>query len=493
MLLYSILQKEKNNLNFLGNSNENIELAMKTITEFKKHNIAPENINKAVLDIEDEKLKLKLEDINKIYTEYEANIIEKYIDEEDILTKLDKNLDESKIFDNSYIYIDEFAGFTKQEYNIITKLMKKANQVTITLCIDSLENDSLPETDIFYPNKQVAEKILNCAKEANIKIEEPLKMEKVLKFENEELKHLEQNIYKVRYDIYEEDVNNINLFLATNPYSEIENVAKTIYKLVSRAEIKYSDISIITKNIDSVSSITKAIFSKYNIPIFIDEKDELSSNIFIKYILAILDIFAKSWAHEAVFNYIKSGFCDIDRNDIYMLENYCIKWGIKGTRWYKEEWKYGEGPKDKEFNDLRIQIVNPILQLKEKLGKTKTAKDISEAIYSFLEENGIYEKLNSKIKYLEEHNELQIADNYRKSLDIFFNVLDELVMLFGEEKISFEKYKELLKIGLLYKDLGTIPQALDQVILGDVDRSRTHKVKIAFIIDVNDRKLSKCK
>lgn len=486
MILYSILQKQKDNLNFLGNSNENIELAMKTITEFKKHNIIPKNIDEALLNIKDEKLKLKLEDINNIYTSYESTIAENYIDEEDVLTKLEKNLDESKIFENSYIYIDEFAGFTKQEYGIITKLMKKAKQITITLSIDSLENNLQPETDIFYPNKQVAEKIINCAKNAGIKIEEFIKMENVFKFKNEELKHLESNIYKVGYDIYEKNTNDIKLFLATNPYSELEQVAKTIYKLVSSGGIKYSDISIITKNIDSVSSITKAIFSKYNIPIFIDEKEELSNNIFIKYILAILDIFAKGWTHETVFNYIKTGFCDIDKNDIYMLENYCIKWGIKGSKWYKEEWKYGEGPENKEFNDLRKQVVQPVLNLKEKLGRTKTAKDISEAIYYFLEENGIYERLNNKISYLEEHHELQIAENYKKSLEIFFNVLDEIVLIFGQEKISFEKYKELLKIGLLHKDLGTIPQALDQVILGDVDRSKTHKVKIAFIIDVND-------
>ena len=70
--------------------------------------------------------------MQKIYIEYEKRIQNEYIDEDDKLTKLAKNLKQSEEFTNSYIYIDEFAGFTHQEYEIIRSLMRKTKKITIT-------------------------------------------------------------------------------------------------------------------------------------------------------------------------------------------------------------------------------------------------------------------------------------------------------------------------------------------------------------------------
>ena len=53
-----------------------------------------------------------------------------------------------------------------------------------------------------------------------------------------------------------------------------------------------------------------------------------------------LDIFSKNWSYEAVFDYIKLGLLDIEEEDIFLLENYCRKWGIKGSKWYDKSFNY---------------------------------------------------------------------------------------------------------------------------------------------------------
>ena len=65
-------------------------------------------------------------------------------------------------------------------------------------------------------------------------------------------------------------------------------------------------------------------------------------------------------------------------------------------------------------------------------------------------------------------------------------VLDEIVLVFGEEKITFDSYLRILKTGLGESKLGTIPMSQDEVTIGDVDRSRSHKVRAVFIIGLND-------
>ena len=106
-------------------------------------------------------------------------------------------------------------------------------------------------------------------------------------------------------------------------------MASKIVELVKEKKYRYKDISIITKNLDTYSNLCKAIFDEYDIPVFIDQKKDLSDNILVQYILAVLDIFSKNWSHEAVFNYIKTGFLQMEQEDIYELENFLYEMGNK--------------------------------------------------------------------------------------------------------------------------------------------------------------------
>ena len=471
MLIYSILEKVKKNLKFLNSSDDNIDIILKEITEFKKHNITTLNIEEENKKIENLELNQKLNEINLIYKTYEENIKNKFIDEEDILTKLAEKIPESKMFDNSIVYIDEFAGFTKQEYNIVEKILEKTKQVNITICADNLEENTNKESDIFYFNKQFAKLLTDCGQNVDKKQEESILLKNKYRFKNIELKHLEENIYNNSYNIFKNEPKNIKLFLASSPYTEIEKIAQEINKLVREEKYKYNEIAIITKNIENINNIAKAIFSKYNIPIFIDEKSEITENILIKYILSILEIYTTNWSTEAVFNYIKSDFLEINKNDIYKLEKYCQKMGINRNKWYKNNWKENE--------NLRKIIVEPLLKLKQEIDKEKSAKNISENIYKYLIKNNIEEKINKKINKIK--NE-EIKKEYKASLNILTDVLDEIVTFFKDEKITIQKYKEILKIGLKNKEFGKIPQNIDQIILGDIDRTRSHKVKAVFIL-----------
>lgn len=480
MIMYSILDKQKDKLQYIKNSSNNIDLGIQTIKDFKKNVIKYQDIEGLVESVDKPLLKAKLQDVNIIYSEYEKYIQEKFLDEEDKISKLATSLESSTMFDNSDIYIDEFSGFTKQEYQVIAKLLKKARKVRLAICLDELNEKN--KTDIFYFNKSAVEELIDIATECGVEVEKPIYLNKQYKLKNPEIKHLEQNLYAPTYAKYAGEVKNIKTILTLNPYEEIEYVAKNIIKLVRDEGYKYSDIAIIARNIDEVQSKVKAILGNNGIPVFIDNKEDLARSQFIKYILALLEILAKNWSQEAVISYIKSGFLKIDEDDIYKLENYVIKWGIQGSKWYKEDWEYEE----ENFNELREKIVLPILDLKAKLEGQKTATNISKAIYSFLDKNDIYTQIEEKIKKYEESGNILLSKNCKASLENLIEVLDEIIYIFEDQKMSFEKYREILKIGLSYKELGNIPEVIDQVILGDIERSRSHEIKIAFILGVND-------
>jgi ATP-dependent helicase/nuclease subunit B len=87
---------------------------------------------------------------------------------------------------------------------------------------------------------------------------------------------------------------------------------------------------------------------------------------------------------------------------------------------------------------------------------------------------------------LQKSNQIQLANEYIASWNLLIQVLDEIVLVFNDDKITFDKYREALKTGLQFTNLGTIPQAIDQIVMGDVERSRNNKIKIIFILGIND-------
>ena len=490
MLIYSILNKYKKEFQFLGKSDENIELGMRTITEFKKHGITIDCLKDEIDKTEDTYLKTKLSDMTLLYEQFEDKIANHYIDDTDLLTLLAIYLNEVDFIKNSIIYIDEFAGFTHQEYEVIKELIRLAKQVNITICVDNLNPAINPDTDIYYSNKITLYKLIDLVNDNGFKLEEPIFLDEQYRFKTQELKHLANNIYEVKSTKYEKNVENIQLFLAKNPYSEVENIAKEIKKLVRDKKLRYKDISIITKSIDTYSSLVRAIFSKYEIPVFIDEKRDLNQNIIIQYILSVLEILTKNFSNEAVFSYIKLGFCEIDQDEIFKLENYCTKWGIKQNKW-KKDFIYELDNENKKqeierLNELRKLIIEPLIELKENIQKDKTATNITKCLYKFIENQQIEEKIILKINELEEMGNIDLANEYKSSYKILIDIFDEIVLIFGEEKFTLDNYSKILKIGLKNSGLGKIPGTQDQVIFGDIDRSRSHKVQNVFIIGLND-------
>ena len=490
MLISHILNKYKKEFKFLGKSDENIDIGMSAVTELKKHGVTLEKLQEETQKTDDNYLKMKLEDINLLYQKFEETIQENYLEESDKLTLLSSKIEEIEWVKNSVIYIDEFSGFTYPEYMVIKQLVKYAKEVNITICIDEYSNYSNPDTDIFYTNKQTLEKLISNVKEENLKIEKPIYLQEPKKFKTEELIQLEKNLSGNISTKYTKDVENIKLLLAKNQYTEIEHVAKEITKLIRDKKFRYRDISIITKSIANYSNLIRAIFSQYDIPVFIDEKRELNQNIIIQYLISIFDVIQKNFSAEAVFNYLKTGFSDIELEDIYKLENYCTKWGIKQNKWKKDFTYEMQDETKKEqivyLNELRKKIILPLLKLKDDIQKEKTAKNITKVVYQFIQDNNIEKKIQEKQKELTEKGLIDLSNEYKESYQIIIEILDEIVTIMQDTPMTIDQYYQMITVGLKNSGLGKIPGTQDQVIVGDVERSRSHKVKTIFIIGMND-------
>ncbi|MBP3463622.1 MAG: helicase-exonuclease AddAB subunit AddB [Clostridia bacterium] len=486
MIIYDAIDSLKRNMYFLSGADKNLELASRMITEFKKHGVKADNLSNVSEKIDDKYLQLKIEDSKKILEKYQERIEENYIDESDSLEILADNIEMSNLFNDAVFYIDEFAGFTPNEYHVIDKLCTIASEITVTICTDSLENVENIDENLFYFNNLTAEKLLEIAKKNGCFIDR-IKLGDSKRFNSEELLCLEKNIYRINEEKFNKQTSDISLFIAKNPESEVKNVAQEILKLVKNDKYRFKDIAVVCANIDNYSSDIKACFEKYGIPVFIDEKKDINNNILMKYIVSLLNIFTTNFSYEAMFSYIKCGILNISEDDIFTLENYINKWGIKGNKWYKEDFSFEEKNDIQDrMNIVRRRIIEPVLEFRKNLLKEKTAVEICESLYTFIEKNNIQENILNKAKVFEENGNIDVAEEYRNGIKLFFDVLDEIVLIFDNEKMSFERFNKILQIGISKSEFGKIPTFFDQVLFGDIDRSKTKDIKALFLLGLND-------
>ena len=464
MIVYDAIDSLKKNMNFLRSSDKNLELALRMITEFKKHNVNYKMLEDTIEKVDDKYLQLKLTDTKNILEKYQKRIEGNYIDEADRLDLLAQNIELVDFFNDAVIYIDEFAGFTPNEYQIIEKLCTLAKEITVTICTDSLEKVDNMDESIYYFNKITADRLLEIAERNGCFIDR-IDMGEPKKFLSRELQNLEKSIYSVSPTKWENETEDISVFSAQTPMSEIENVAKTILKLVKEDEYRFRDIAVVCANIDTYSSDVKSVFDKFNIPVFIDEKKDINNNVLMKYIVSLLNIFTTNFSYEAMFSYIKSGILDVPDDDIFLLENYVNKWGIRGTKWYKGDFEYEEKNDIQErINATKNKIIVPILDFKKRLQGEKTAKEISFCLYEFIQRNGVQQRILDKADEFEEAGQIEVAEEYRNGIKLFFDVLDEMILIFDDEKMSFDRFNKILQIGISKSEFGKIPTSFDQVL-----------------------------
>ena len=354
-----------------------VEIISSLITEFKRYKVTPNNLSDVMLKLDDNKeLQQKISEINMIYKEFEEAMYQKYIDSDDDLTMATKKIKDTTMFDDAKIWIDGFLGYTEQEFGMISELLKKAKNVTITFCMDKLcvQNEKIDETDVFASAKKSYQKIASIAKENNVELLQIVHLDHIYKFEeNDELRHLEKNYITYPYNTYNKELHNISVDMYINMFDEVQDVAKKVVRLCQNENYRYKDIAIVSRDITRYQKILEVVLKEHEIPYFVDKKIEMSNNNLIRFIVAMLEVFTENWSYEAVFRMLKIGFLDIEKEKIDRLENYVLACGIKGKKWTNnEKWSTipvflpNERERQKnielleEVNETRQKIVKPL-------------------------------------------------------------------------------------------------------------------------------------
>lgn len=487
------------------------------ITEFKRHNIVPENLQEQI-DIlngfthqESGEVSLghKLDDLFYIYEKLAQSLQGKYIDAEDRLQLLTNKIKDSAILHDADIYIDGFYRFTPQELLVVQALMKKCKQVSVILTIDSPDKPFLSELDLFYQTSETYEVLKNIAKENSIPLDGTLTLDPAYgRFKDRPaFAHIERYFDVRPSPVYNGNVP-IQIAEAVHPRAEVEGAAQEIIRLIREENYRYQDMAVYIRETDVYHDLISTIFDDYDIPVFIDEKRTMLNHPLIEFIRSLLDVVEGNWRYDAVFRLLKTDFIPSTNSDhpltgdaIDELENYVLEYGIRTReKWlHDKEWIFKrfqgfdqaaqtdtELEKQRKINDYRDQVVLALREYDTNIREATSVLELCEITYRLLEELHIPVRLEQMQHYFDEAGQNKKGREQEQVWDAVIQLFDEMVEMAGDEDMSLSTFRSILEAGFESLKFAHVPPSIDHVIVGTIDRSRISNVKCAFLLGVND-------
>lgn len=447
-------------------------------------------------------LRAKLEDVRILYSEFLDYQRERFLKPEELMDVLRQVAGRSELLKKSCLAFDGFAGFTPAQMNVLEELLAICPHVWMTVTIDAREPfyGKIEEHELFAPSRKLIRSVTEAAGRVSARgvfceIEEPVVLgnERVPRFqENGALLHLEQNLFRKKRSAYKKEVQDeISLHVSANPAEEVHFAARTICRLVRECGFRYRDIAVITGNLSSYDHYVKKIFPVYEVPAFLDETRRILLNPCLEFIRGALLAVEKDFSADAMFRLLRTDMLDLSRDAVDRLENYVLAAGIRGYASWDREWEYLPGrtaPEElSQCNEYRRSVMECLRPFAEKMRQKKRPLSFfAEALCDFLEEAGVQQKLKDRETRLLQEGSREEAREYSQIYGVLVALLDEMVELLGDEEGSGKEFGEILDAGFEEASVGIIPPGIDQVQVGDIERSRLAHVKVLFFLGLND-------
>ncbi|WP_099205492.1 PD-(D/E)XK nuclease family protein [Scatolibacter rhodanostii] len=469
------------------------DIMLTAVNEMKICGISGDDLRQTANKLSDGGLADKLFEISLLYDTYTAMVTSSYLDSRDDLTRLAESLTDSEFLSGYTIAVDSFEGFTMQEMNILLPMMKKAENLVISLCTNNIS--SAGEQSLFALTNRTKHRLMQLAKENHIRIAPDVVLRDSLRFKNASLSLMEQHFFSEERVLFDESETNshedIHLFCARDIFEETDFVSATIRRLVMEKNLRYSDCSVVCRAPEKYAGILETAFQKRDIPCFVSHPSRVDAEPIMRFILCAFESVMHSMNPEDIFDMLKTGISGLTAEEISDIENYSYLWQLKGRHWKEAFTKHPRGfgqemtDTDKQtllaLNQIRERIILPLTEFAEQTAHT-TGESISHAVYALLTHFNMEENLLTYCKTLENMNQPGLAEKQIRIWDLLVEILEQMAAILGEKPITREHYYRLLREIIRGEDVSDIPQVLDSVMFGMPEQIRQTSPKVVFVL-----------
>ncbi len=501
MVMKRVLSECRESLSLFGaNAGQTgfVEEAKSLLSELFQYGIGAAELLEMIEDNKgNEFLCKKLSDVLVLMRRFNELLGEQYMTSEGIYNALADCIDDSRFLKNCVIVLEGFTGFTPSQYALLKKLLQLAKTVYVSVTMTQ-EAAFAPkrEHDLFSMSKHTVDRLTRLAEEVRCEVLPPMVAgEQDFRHRpGSALHHLWGSLFRYPVRVYKNPVEQeLTVFAGADAGAECRYAVTKILGLIQQEGYRYGDIAVIVSDINQYGERMERELTNAGIPCFLDYKKNMSENTFAEYLKAVLKLAEAGFHTEGVLSYVKNSLSGWDKEQVFDLENYCLALGIKGYQ-FEKEWRRKYTTRTEislenlnAYRECLVGELKPLITAFQ--DKDSTVEDFTRALFYFIKEHGLEKRLQEKEEEFLEKGERLRAREYAQVYRVALELFDQLVELLGKEKITPKEYRELVETGLREAKVGLIPTGSEQVVIGDMERTRLKEIKALFFLGVNDGKV----
>jgi len=532
LIVKKLLMEHKSELQYFAANitRQGFAEEMKSVlSELLQYGIGEEELEemlRAAADSTIPALSRKVHDVALIYRAFRAFLADRFVTTEGIFELLAEEIEKSEIVRGSIVVLDGFTGFTPSQYPLLRALLRYAKQVYVSVTMDRedagrvIRNEEYGKHRLFYTGYKTMETLRRLAKEAGCAVEEEQLLPKTAdgqpyRFYNAPaLAHLEKQLFRYPNKQFPDTPKELMLWNCSAPKDEVLATVCEIKRLV-QAGLRYKDIAVVTGDVAGYGDLLMRYFDEAEIPGFQDCKRGILGNPLIEMLRSLLDLSEGNFSYDQIFRWIKSPFSGIKDWECDLLENYVLAYGIRGKSMWEKQWnrlpeklrrKASDDPavqaavekkieKQKEklevINGVRTRVMDTLTPLLAVLkDKDTTAGERIRTLRQYLADSKVEEKLEHMTQVLSERETTRLNRMLVKEYEQVFRQVEDIFArveeLLSEDRLSGKEFREILETGFSEAEVGVVPPGRDQVVVGDIERTRLQDIKVLFFLGVNE-------
>ena len=516
MILGHLLRRHEKDLVFFHKVARHPGLANKlasTLDELESCGRDPAELDKLIaergqIDFDADPLAAKLHDLRLIYRAYHDYLGQDRLDPRRRMNHILQCIDRSHRFADATIYVDGFYEFDDYQRRVLAQLAKRCREMEITLPLDPASPvirgiDRPAETlSLFHRTEETYRRLVRFFRDVGVAIDRPVLLKQPQRFSNAALAELETAMFTTRPGQRDVLAWGIELAEAPDRRAEVEHAARRIRELLASG-MRLRDIVVLVRRLDDYHDLINAAFAEHGIRYFVDRRRSMEHHPLLQFLRAVLMVVREGWPHDGVMMLIKSGLAGMSPADADALENYALEHRLRGSAWTQASaWSWcrkltrtpgeevaAQQDRSVQMDALRRRIADAVTPFAVLLADSKTAlplRTIVVELFALFERFGVRPAMEQWIDEARQRDEHEQAGEHEQAWTELVKLFDQLVDLLGEEAVTLEDFQTILEAGLETFDLGLAPPTVDEVLVGQIDRTRTPEVKAALILGLND-------
>ncbi|MFC4771444.1 PD-(D/E)XK nuclease family protein [Enterococcus hermanniensis] len=506
MILRKILHEQREELTIFRGEVNKTGFIQQLVGFYQEMQIGNVTVSDLVENGTEQDQVLKLKDLQKVFAAYEEALIAYQVANEDPLLLLQNYL-VTQDLSNCLFIVSGFTRFNARELSVLNALMA-CGELYVSLELDRpYPNEEPNPLNLFADPGKTYYQLKRSADAQQI----PVRTDRYSQ-ERKTLFNQIGNFWVNQKRLNLAGTNQIQMTKYPTIAEEIRKTGDEIRRLVSVEGYRYKDIQILMRNPQIYNSVLPDLFQKLEIPFYLDETQEMAAHPLIEFLQALFLVDTYNYRINDLFRLLRTElFAPFDwspttwfteqqayREKIDQTENVCLAYNFRGNAWTKTaDWEFVDYDFEADvFNDakqletttneVRRSVQQIIPAFFKQIKQAETGLEAATMFYRFLEQSGVKRQILFWRDQEVERGSLDKARNHEQTWQALLDLLDEYVLIYGQDSFDWAAFQEIFLAGLMNLTYGKIPTALDQVRVNDLELARVDQMKITFAIGLNN-------